>query len=119
MRAALVSLVLVVIACGRAPVSKGGAGESTSDDAARTADAACAPDPAFPTTFEVPEASAATEVQLRPGVRELLVVSDSGEHGAALAYALPEGPPRRVRLPLDQGVSDDIEGVAWREGHVY
>src|SRR4051812_26412226 len=117
MRLALVSLVLASApaACGRpsaaSTATDAGAPSRTAPPPAATASAketasgvACTPDEAFPATFEVPEASAASEVELRPGVRELLVVSDSGEHGAALAYALPDGPPRRLRLPLDEGV---------------
>src|SRR5205809_4337493 len=49
----------------------------------------CTPDPSFPGVFDLPEASAAAEVELLPGVRELLVVSDSGHHGAAFARAIP------------------------------
>jgi hypothetical protein len=58
-------------------------------------------------------------VELRPGVRELLVVSDSDQKGAALAYALPEGPARRLALPLDPRVADDVEGIAWWSGHLF
>ena len=67
----------------------------------------------------MPEASAAAEVELRPGVRELLVVADSGHDGAAIARAIPSGAIRTLRLPLDHDVSDDVEGIAWRGGHLY
>jgi hypothetical protein len=90
--------------------------------AAPTADAAsihCESDPAFPTILDVPEASGAAEVEIRKGVRELLVVADSDRRGAALAYALPDGPARQLTLPVDLGVTDDIEGIAWRAGHLY
>ncbi len=73
----------------------------------------CTRDPAFPSTVSVAEASAAAEVELTPGVRELLVVSDSGRKGAALLWRLPAGPSRSITLPLDPGASDDIEGIAW------
>jgi hypothetical protein len=79
----------------------------------------CKSDPTFPTVLEVPEASSAAEVEIRPGVREILVVSDSDRQGAALAYALPGGPARALRLPLDPYVSDDVEGIAWLAGHLY
>ena len=73
----------------------------------------CTPDASFPASFALPEASAAAEVELTPGVREILVVSDSGNHGAALAWRLPSGPVRSLTLPLDAAASDDIEGMAW------
>ena len=52
-------------------------------------------------------------------MRELLVVADSDREGAALAYALPDGPARKLTLPVDLGVTDDVEGIAWRAGHLY
>jgi hypothetical protein len=79
----------------------------------------CTADPTFPSVLEVPEASAAAEVMLLPGVRELLVISDSENHGKALAYTLPSGPARPLALPLDPKVSDDTEGMSWYGGHVY
>jgi hypothetical protein len=80
---------------------------------------ACSLDATFSGVFAVPEASAATEVELTPGVRELLVISDSGQNGAALALTFPDGPSRELRLPLDRKVGDDTEGLAWRAGHLY
>src|SRR4051794_34478053 len=62
---------------------------------------ACTPDAQFPGVFDVPEGSAAAEVELRAGVRELLVVSDSGHKGAAIARVIPSGPVRALTLPLD------------------
>ncbi|MEO8796249.1 MAG: hypothetical protein ABI551_00055, partial [Polyangiaceae bacterium] len=60
------------------------------------------------------------EVELTPGVREILVVSDSGDHGAALAWKIPDGPSRRLTLPLDENVAnDDIEAIAWQGGHLF
>jgi hypothetical protein len=73
----------------------------------------CVHDDSFPASLEVPEASAAAEVELLPGVRELLVVSDSGRKGAAVLWRLPAGPSRALTLPLDATASDDIEGIAW------
>lgn len=80
---------------------------------------ACTADATFPQTLPVPEASAATEVALRAGVRELLVVSDSGRNGAALAIEIPSGAQRSLTLPLDVVASDDLEGMAWRDGKLY
>lgn len=81
---------------------------------------ACVADPGFPGVISLPEASAAAEVELRPGVRELLVVSDSGRGGAALAFGLPgTGASRALTLPLDQPAVDDTEGIAWRDGALY
>lgn len=77
----------------------------------------CAGDPRFPPTLPVAEASAAAEVELTPGVREMLVVSDSGRHGAALLWRLPSGPARAIVLPLDPAASDDLEGIAWVAAH--
>jgi hypothetical protein len=80
----------------------------------------CVNDAAFPSLLGVPEASAAAEVELLPGVRELLVVSDSGRGGVARLIAIPSGTQRSVTLPLDTGVaSDDIEGISWRSGSLY
>jgi hypothetical protein len=88
---------------------------------------ACAEDRGFPSRLELPEASAAAEVELVPGVREMLVVSDSGHAGRALAWRI--APPaddrlRRLDLPLDRTASDDLEGMAWVRdeqgtGHLY
>lgn len=76
-------------------------------------------DAAFPAAVALGEASAAAEVELVPGVRELLVVSDSGGAGAALAIRLSDGATRALSLPLDAPASDDLEGIAWRDGALY
>jgi hypothetical protein len=49
----------------------------------------------------------------------MLVVSDSGQKGAALAWVIPEGPDRALSLPLDPTASDDLEGIAWARGRLY
>lgn len=118
---ALMALPAAISACNRpAPSSTSAPTRSASE---RGVDAAvsihCKSDPSFPSPLDVPEASSAAEVELRPGVREILVVSDSDRKGAALAYAIPDGPARRLTLPLDPRVSDDVEGIAWLEGHLY
>lgn len=79
----------------------------------------CAADPAFPGSLAIPEASGAAEVELTPGVRELLVISDSGHDGAVLLWKIPAGPPRFLKLVLDASASDDLEGVAWRDHHLF
>jgi hypothetical protein len=63
--------------------------------------------------------SGAAEVELVHGKRELLVVSDSGNAGAAMAYDLTTRTFRKLALPLDAAASDDIEGIAWRAGALY
>jgi hypothetical protein len=124
---ALLALVLFAFvafsceACGRSDAARARPtpAPSTSLSSAVADSIHCKSDPTFPAVLEVPEASAATEVELAPGVREILVVSDSDRNGAALAYALPEGPARALTLPLDPHVSDDIEGLSWLAGHLY
>ena len=56
---------------------------------------------------------AAAEVELQPGLREILVVSDSGRNGAAMAWSKAGG-TRPLVLPLDGAASDDLEGIAWQ-----
>ncbi len=86
---------------------------------------ACTADPAFPADFPVPEASGAAEIELRPGQHDLLVISDSSQHGAIALWRIdildgpPNSPPRTAILPLDPGASDDLEGVAWRDHQLY
>ncbi len=69
--------------------------------------------------WDVPEASAAAEVSLMPGSRELIVLSDSHNAGKAMLWALPRGPFRPMQLALDALASDDLEGAAWLHGHLY
>ncbi|MGD0678053.1 MAG: hypothetical protein ABSC94_21790 [Polyangiaceae bacterium] len=73
----------------------------------------CVRDATFPSTWLVPEASAAAQVELRPGRTEILVVGDSGRAGAAMAWRPGPEAPRRLVLPLDALASDDLEGMAW------
>lgn len=74
----------------------------------------CTRDETFPSPWAVPEASGAAEVELRPGTREILVVSDSGNGGAAMAWS-KSGGTRALVLPLDDRASDDVEGLAWQQ----
>ncbi|HEY6459694.1 MAG TPA: hypothetical protein VIY73_06065 [Polyangiaceae bacterium] len=73
---------------------------------------ACTRDTTFPSPWKLPEASAAAEVELLPGKREILVVADSGRNGAAMAWSKAGG-TRALTLPLDAAASDDLEGMAW------
>lgn len=106
----------------RPPAAEEGQARSAEASGPPLARVRCQPDPAFRSSWPIPEASAATEVELVPGRRELLVVSDSGNKGLVLAIPLGEaGPrePRRLTLPLDSAVGDDVEGAAWREHALY
>ena len=82
----------------------------------------CVRDATFPSPWQTPEASAAAQVELRPGLKEILVVGDSGNHGAAMAWSARSG-MRSLTLPLDDSASDDLEGMAWvpeaRGGRLY
>jgi hypothetical protein len=73
---------------------------------------ACKVDDSFPSPWSVPEASGAAEVELRRGTKEILVISDSGRHGAAMAWSAAGG-TRTLTVPVDEGASDDFEGLAW------
>ena len=83
----------------------------------------CAWDRTFPSPWHVPEASAAAEVELRAGIREILVVSDSGRRGASMVWSPGAAAPRPITLELDALASDDMEGMAWVAqtggGHLY
>ncbi|MEO8801264.1 MAG: hypothetical protein ABI551_25455, partial [Polyangiaceae bacterium] len=48
---------------------------ATAPTIPKTAKVACTVDPRFPSPVKLPEASAAAEVELTPGEREILVVS--------------------------------------------
>jgi hypothetical protein len=74
----------------------------------------CKADDTFPSPWNLPEASAAAEVELRPGVREILAIADSGRKGAAMAWSRAGG-TRALVLPLDDKASDDLEGMAWQK----
>lgn len=82
----------------------------------------CVRDATFPSPWQMPEASAAAQVELRRGLREILVIGDSGNRGAAMAWSARAG-TRSLVLPLDDAASDDLEGMAWlaegRGGYLY
>jgi hypothetical protein len=108
---------LACAACDRRATAASFDAGSAASPAPSSTNAACRVDPSFPAALSVPEASAAAEVELVPGVREILVVSDSGRNGAALLWRVPSGPARSITLPLDPAASDDIEGIAWVTAH--
>ncbi|MGH7328120.1 MAG: hypothetical protein ACREJX_07185, partial [Polyangiaceae bacterium] len=116
------------LACDKHVVHRGAqSSASTSHDSIDSASLAveskaaptCTVDTTFPSPLKVPEASGAAEVELVPGVREMLVVSDSGNEGAAIAIRIPDGPVRSLTLALDNGANDDLEGITWRGGHLF
>jgi hypothetical protein len=125
----LLGAAVALAACGRNAPSPAASTTGTSSPSpissvsiARgpsTAALHCTTDLHFPSPLKVPEASIAAEVELRAGVREMLVVSDSGNSGAAILWKIPDGPVRNINLPLDDGASDDLEGGAWRGGHLF
>lgn len=79
----------------------------------------CEPDGTFPTTLPIAEASAAAEVAVTDGKRELFVIGDSGHNGQGLFVDLTSRATRAFRLPLDTGANDDLEGIAWYKGALY
>ena len=80
----------------------------------------CTKDSSYPTMWRVAEASAAVEIELRPGERAILALGDSDNHGDGMIWPLsPPGPLRPVKLELDTLASDDIEGAAWASGHLF
>lgn len=130
MRTWLVVAVALGVACGRsdprpaAPVATSArADEPVPVEASATvvppaetvsrSPVKCIRDETFPSLWKVPEASGAAEVELQPGLREILVVSDSGRNGAAMAWSKAGG-TRPLVLPLDGAASDDLEGIAWQ-----
>ena len=58
----------------------------------------CTKDSSFSSLLQLAEASSAAEVELIPGVRELLVLSDSGNNGAALLITLGSGKQIRIEF---------------------
>jgi hypothetical protein len=73
----------------------------------------------FTLTTPVPEASAAAWLEL-DGKPALLVVSDSGNHGAYGIVDPESGATTETgALPLTAEISDDIEGLAARGGEIY
>jgi hypothetical protein len=115
--------ILVVTASGLVGCkSKSTTGATTTPKAGASSSAEssgrCTRDNAFPENIDLPEASAAAEVELTPGIREILVVAD-GHRGKVFAWRVPSGPGRTFHLDLDANASEDIEGMAWLEGKVY
>ncbi len=103
-----------------ASTNDSGAGDAKADVIeASSGVVTCSAVTSFPAILLTPEASSAAEVELTSGVRELIVVSDSGNGGKALLIGIPGGATRSLTLPLDDKASDDLEGSAWRDQHLY
>jgi hypothetical protein len=109
--------VLAAAACGKGAPARPAAG----DDAARApADGAAAAAPCellpFAASIDVPEASGAVLFADR-GAARLLVIADSGNDGA---YAIVDAETGELvedgLLPLGEGASADLEGLAVRDG---
>ncbi|HSS03176.1 MAG TPA: hypothetical protein VLM79_39205, partial [Kofleriaceae bacterium] len=139
-RCACAVLAIVAASCGtgcgdgRAAPSAGSAKAGSSaataapNAATAAASAASAPPPQeapgcealpFALTTPVPEASGAAWLEL-DGKPALLVVSDSGNHGAYVIVDAGTGATLESgALPLSTEASDDIEGVAARGSEIY
>ena len=79
--------------------SDAGARETAEPHRATAPKGECRRDATFPATIELPEASAAAEVELTPNVRELAVLSD-GHHGKVWLWKLPSGPARSLHSSI-------------------
>jgi hypothetical protein len=112
-------IALVAVACGR---SEGGGPAPEARAPASDPEAVAAPPcqaQAFADELALPEASAATWLEV-DGAPAILVVGDSGTRGA---YALIDPTSGAVRergaLPLGDGASDDLEGITASDGRVW
>jgi hypothetical protein len=116
--------VLAVAACNKrepqaVPVARGsGDARGSGSDAAGAAAASgerCTQMP-FAETLPVPEASGAALLPV-DGRDAVVVVADSGNAGAYVVVDPADGSVReRGELPLGPGASDDVEGLAVRDG---
>ena len=74
---------------------------------------------AFADTISVPEASG-SQLMTIDGAPAIVVVGDSGNHGAYEIIDPATGAERESgKLPLGKSKSDDIEGLAGRDGKLY
>jgi hypothetical protein len=119
MRAVLVASVLVLHCDHPTAQALDAAGSSSTAAVAKKSPVTCTSDGHYPQLWPLAEASAAVEVERKPGERAILALSDSGNHGAAMMWKIPEGPLKRVRMDLDAAASDDVEGAAWKGGHLF
>ncbi|HEX7841179.1 MAG TPA: hypothetical protein VF469_27060 [Kofleriaceae bacterium] len=115
------AVLAIVAGCGKggdpppAPALSPAAG---SGSAAKDASPACEALP-FAVSTPVPEASGAAWLTI-DGKPVLVVVGDSGNHGAYGVVDPDTGATTETGLlPLSDGASDDIEGVAARGDRVY
>lgn len=113
-------LVLALVACRDGSSRSAPVTSSAEPAAAAPAPAPPCPEPVFAVELPIAEASGATyEPADGRGPARVLVVSDSGNDGAFVEMAADDGRVlARGRLPLDQGASDDLEGLA-RVGERY
>jgi len=130
-RRACAVLAILAAGCGKGrdsgpPAGAGssaepGAGSSAGSSwgaAAADRPAACEPLP-FAESAPVPEASGAAWLAF-DGKPALLVVGDSGNHGAYAIVDPDSGAALETgKLPLSDEVSDDIEGVSARGDRIY
>ena len=116
-------IALVAVDCGRseggAPAPEAHAPASDADPwAGSSAPPPCEPQP-FADPLDLPEASAATWLEV-DGAPAILVVGDSGTRGA---YALVDPTTGALRergaLPLGDGASDDLEGITAADGRIW
>lgn len=116
MRMVLAAL-LVLVACSEKETGRRGPG--TGDRERGTEEAGCARR-AFAESVDVREASGAVWVPASYGLpAHVVVVGDSGTKGAFAVVDAEQGQLLgRGNLPLGEGVSDDIEGLA-RAGETY
>lgn len=110
------------VATGSGSGSDSGSGSGSGSDTAGSAIAgsteACQKE-AFADTITVPEASGSQLMSI-DGSDALVVVSDSGNHGAYEIIDPATGAERESgKLPLGKSKSDDLEGLAARDGKLY
>jgi hypothetical protein len=121
-RCAWAVLAIVAAGCGDTGAAPAAAAAKTAPSVAPSAapgDAAGCVALPFALTTPVPEASGAAWLEL-DGKPALLVVSDSGNHGAYVIVDAETGATLESgALPLSSEASDDIEGLAARGGEFY
>jgi hypothetical protein len=125
-RCAWAVLAIVAAGCGDTGAAPAAAAAKTAPSVAPSVAPSAAPGDAagcvalpFALTTPVPEASGAAWLEL-DGKPALLVVSDSGNHGAYVIVDAETGATLESgALPLSTEASDDIEGLAARGGEFY
>ena len=110
--------LLALVACSEKDTGRGEQGTGDRDQGTEE-EAGCSPR-AFAESVDVPEASGAVWVPASFGLEaHIVVVGDSGTKGAFAVIDAGKGELLGTgNLPLGEGVSDDIEGLA-RAGDLY